>query len=276
MNHLWKLRIKKSSNDAYKIYRRKKFLIFSGCVLLVLHLIFPQYLKRLIYPYLFGKKSVQVQEISQEDFFEDLDAVPFKIQREHRNYLLVPKVKYSVTGRIGIVDHYDGWWTRIYRGQNQGKYIDLVPRDIVLVIGKMAQPDVFKLFEFEHEERMGRVLCKGVKYQKSFMSAHYIDEKEAKISEENSRRCDPYMNMKEQNNYHPIPANEKINKALSMLLKGDVVTLEGILVDVPELGLSTGTRKEQFHDKWVIAGQKAYKCFVLYTTRVIVNGVVYE
>ena len=276
MTHLWQNRIKKWNEEAQNKAQYKKNIVRAIVFVLLLSFFFPQYWKRCVYPRLFGKPAEQRQEISDEDFFEDFDAVPFKIQREHRNYLLVPKVKYSVTGRIGIVDHYDGWWTRIYRGQSQGKYIDLVPRDIFLVIGKMAQPDVFKLFEFEHEERMGRALCKGVKYQKSFMSAHYIDEKEAKISEENSRRCDPYMNMKEQNNYHPIPANEKINKALSMLLKGDIVTLEGILVDVPELGLSTGTRKEQFHDKWVIAGQKAYKCFVLYTTRVIVNGVVYE
>ena len=108
------------------------------------------------------------------------------------------------------------------------------------------------------------------------MSAFYANDKERISSEENLAKCEPYINIREYNNYHPIPANEKINAALSTLEYGDLVTLEGILVDVPQMGLSTGPRKEQVHDNMRVNGIKPYKCFILYTTRVVIDGVVYE
>ena len=275
MNRLWKLRMKARACDTGKFHERKKFLRFFVCILIILQFMFPQYLKRVVYPYFLGKKAEELQVISQEDFFEDVGAIPFHYQRNGKDYILVPRAKYLVTGRVGIVDNYDGLWTKFYRGYVQGDYINLVPRDVVLVIGQMADPEVFNLFDFEHEERMGGAKCKGVKYRESFMS-FYSSRREMEESERNLAICEPYIKAKEYNNYHPIPANETINMAMSMLLYGDVVTLEGILVDVPQMGLDTGTRKEQVHEKFRINGQKPGKCFVLYTTKVIINGFVYE
>ena len=255
-----------------KIRRYKKQIIL---IFLVLLFLFPAYFKRAVYPYLYGKKYEGQLEISQRDFFEDVKGNPFYFSRGKYTYVLEPKTRYAATGRVGILDHYDTLWNRFFRGQFQGKYINLVPRDIFLVIGQMAQKEVFKKFKFEHEERLGRVLCKGVKYRTSFMSA-YKNEEEAERSQANFRECHQYIKQEEQNNYHPIPATERINKALSMLLPGDLVHLEGILVDVPQMRLNTGTRKEQYHENMIVNGMAPGMCFILYTTKVIFNGRVYE
>ena len=275
MHKLWRKRIKQNRLDEGKRQSNLKLLkVFCAC-LIVFIFCYPQYWKRLIYPLLIGEKSQQSQIVSTQDFFEDIIMPDIAIDRNGKLYRLEPKVAYKVTGRVGIVDNYDGLLNKIYRWQQQGSYINLVPRDIFLVIGKMAEPQVFDMFEFKHEERMGSVLCKGVKYKTSFMSS-FQDEKEFNKSKENYEKCNPYIKNEEQNNYHPIPATENINRALSMLIKGDIVSLEGYLVDVPELGLSTGTRKNQVHENMIISGANPGKCFVLYTTQVTINGIDYK
>ena len=185
------------------------------------------------------------------------------------------KTKYAVTGRIGIVDTYNGLWNKFYRGKSQARYINLVPRDLFLVIGQMGQEGIFEKFDFDHEERLGRVLCKGVKYRKSFMPVK-MSKKEAQESAKNYEACQKYIKNEEMNNYHPIPANKKIEKVFSILKYGDVVHLEGFLVDVVNMGLKTGTRKDQFHDNMIVNGIAPGMCFILYTTKVIFNGHEYQ
>lgn len=278
MNEIWQKQLKESKIRIIEKKQRAKYkgllLKIGGC-LLILCLLFPQYPRRMIYPFMFGKPTIEPLQISVVDEFEDIRAEPFKYTRHGQVYILQPRTKYKVTGRVGIIDDYSTLRNRIFRGQFQGNYINLVPRDLFLVIGKLAEPQVFKLFEFEHEERMGTILCKGVVYSKSFMPK-MLNEKEYRKSQEKYENCQQYMNSTEMNNYHPIPANERINKALSMLLAGDVVHLEGILVDVPAMGLNTGTRKNQKHKDQVVNGYQSGMCFILYTTKVILNGRVYE
>ena len=255
--------------------RRHKIIKTVVAVGLLLCFMFPQYARRLVYPHLIGQPTKKNLQISANDFFEDVTAAPFKYERGNRTYTLLPRTKYAVTGRVGIIDDYDTLWNKIYRGQFQGEYITLVPRDLMVVIGQMGRPEIFKMFEFEHEERLGRVLCKGVKYRTSFMPS-FMSAKKASENWHKYQECNQYIKNEEYNNYHPIPANERINKALGMLVKGDVVHIEGILVDVPEMGLNTGTRKEQTHRNMAVNGMAPGMCFILYTTRVILNNRMYE
>ena len=258
-----------------KQYCLKK-LIKNICICCLIFLFFyPQYLKRLIYPYLLGKPTSESIKISDQDFYEDISAQPIEFKRKDMVYTLLPKVYYKTTGRVGIVDHYDTLFNIIYRWHKQKEYINLAPRDIFLVIGNMAQPEIFKQFEFLHEERGGAVLCKGVKYKMSFMPV-FMGKKKAIENMKRFNQCNQFIKDEEQNNYHPIPANEIINKALSMLLPGDIVALEGYLVDVPQMGLHTGTRKGQIHKNLKIGGMETKMCFILYTTKVIINGRIYE
>ena len=254
------------------IRKYKWHIVFA---LLIFQFFFPEYLKRQIYPYFYGKSFDKQLVVSSQDYFEDVNIFPFSFTRGKYTYQLEPKTIYAVTGRVGIVDHYDTLWNKFYRGQFQGKYISLVPQDVFLVIGNMARDDIFEKFNFEHEERLGRVVCKGVKYRTSFLPSATNREK-AEKNWQKYNECNQYIRQEEQNNYHPIPATNNINKALSMLLKGDLVYLEGYLVDVPEMGLKTGTRKKQYHENIIVKGQAPGMCFILYTTKVILNGRVYE
>lgn len=278
INKIWQQRLQASQQRiALKRFGKQKssYKFWAITFLLLLWFLFPEYPKRFIYPILFGKPYTQKLEISQQDFFEDVETKPLKFSRHGKNYILQPRTKYAVTAKVGFVDHYDTWFNKAFRGFSQADYIDLVPQDLLLLIGKMASPEVFKMFQFEHEERLGRVLCKGVKYRRSFASA-FSSESEARKSAQNAAACHPFIKNEEYNNYHPIPANERINRALSMLVKGDVVHLEGYLVDVPQMRLKTGTRKQQSHTNMLVNGVQPGMCFILYTTKIIVNNHIYE
>ena len=69
--------------------------------------------------------------------------------------------------------------------------------------------------------------------------------------------------------------HENINKGLHTLIAGDVVHIEGYLVDVPSMGMLTGTRTNQHHE-YVMSGQNPGMCFILFTTKLTVNGYTYQ
>ena len=278
VNKIWQERLEKSQKiikeRKNKKQKRRDYAWKFFVILFVFRFFWPQYWKRLIYPSLYGKPTSQKLEISRYDHFEDLpeNTPPIYLKYDSYTYELTPRTKYSVTGRIGYVEPYDGVWNKFYRGHTQKHYINLVPIDFVIVIGDMAKPEIYNLFEFFHEERSGGAKCKGVTYKTSFLNGSLSPEEI-----ERYENCKPHDKDEELNNYHPIPANENIRKALHSILPNDVVYLEGILVDVNSNGLhlNTGTRKLQHH-KYVVAGFNPGMCFVLYTTKVIFNNHVYE
>ena len=240
----------------------------------------PEYITRHIYPHIYGKKTDIQLDYMTPEFYEDIKKTkPFKFVRNDIEYELIAKTKYSVTGRVGYVDEYDTFFNRLYRGHSQGRYINLVPQDLVIVTNEMAKPEVYNLFKFIHEERSGGVKCKGVKYKESWFSLGYSNLDEYRKALEKLAVCDKYYNPitnnEYLNNYHPIPSNKNIEKALAMIFPYDIVYLEGILVDETTIGLNTGTRKNQFHE-YVVSGRNPGMCFILYVTKVILNGYVYE
>lgn len=244
------------------------------CIAAILLFFFPEYPKRLFYPFLFGHKTAEKLVISSDGTYKDIEPTTFNFSRNNYIYELQLKTQYSITAKIGYVDHYDTWFNKMYRGHSQNDYINLVPVDLTMVYGDMAKPEIYKLFEFDHEERAGIIKCKGVKYKESFFS-FYTSDSEREESDKNYDICAPHINEDQFNNYHPIPANENVNKGLHTLVAGDVVHLEGYLTDVPTLGLHTGTRTSQRHD-YVMGGENPGMCFVLFTTKLIVNGYVYD
>lgn len=280
MPSLWSIKKKefeekalKEANERRNPYKRwGRNLLYLTVIFLFIN---PEYIKRIIYPPIYGTPiDIKLDTSSPETYIDTPEGKPFKIIRKNKTYTLIPKTKYSITGRIGYVDKYDTFFNRLYRGHSQEDYINIVPSDLFIVRGNLAKPEVYNLFYFTHEERSGSILCKGVKYKESFFS-FFSSKEEYLNSKKNYDICKKYENPEENNNYHPIPANSTIKKALSMLLPNDVVYLEGILVDVRELGLNTGTRKKQYH-KYLTNGYNPGMCFILYTTKIIFNNTVYE
>ena len=257
-----------------KISKKRSKIGTMICIAIILLFLFPEYSKRLIYPFLFAKKTSETLTISQDGNYKDVNLNVFEFTRNKHIYKLQPKTQYSITAKIGYIDHYDTILNKMYRGHSQDDYINLVPVDLLMVYGDMAKPEIYKLFEFEHEERTGFIKCKGVKYKESFFS-FYASDSEREKSEKNYAHCETYMKNHQFNNYHPIPANENINKGLHTLIAGDVVHIEGYLVDVPSMGMLTGTRTNQHHE-YVMSGVNPGMCFILFTTKLIVNGHTYQ
>ena len=253
-NKIWEERlaesqekIKSKKNKRQKIQSR---FIKIFAVVFLFCFFWPQYWKRLIYPFIYGTPTNQQLTISEQDSFEDLppDTPPIYLKYDSYTYELTPKTKYSATGKVAYVEPYDGIWNRIYRNHSQKHYINIVPIDLFIVIGDIAKPEIYKMFEFGHSEREGSIRCKGVKYKESVFSS-FISMEEFRESAENEAKCAPFFKSEYYNNYHPILANENIRKAFHMLLPKDVIYIEGILVDVKSMGLNliTGTRKNQVH-----------------------------
>lgn len=266
--------VKRKTGSGTSKSGRSKYLKYLFCGIVFLLFFYPEYPKRLLYPFLFGQKYSDKLTISTAGSYTDDTYADITIKRNNTGYILHPKTKYAITAKVGYVDKYDTFFNKLYRGHSQKDYIDLVPLDLLLVYNNMAAPDTFNMFIFKHEERMGSVLCKGVKYKESAFS-FYSSQQQVDESRKNYEKCSPNINSAHYNNYHPIPATEKINKALHTLLKGDIVYLEGYLVDVPQMGLVTGTRTNQHH-QYISGGQNPGMCFILYTTKVITNGYIYQ
>lgn len=260
--------------------RRKRDNLFFICILLLVFLCRnPEYITRHIYPHIYGKKTDIQLDYMTPEFYKDIkNPKPFEFVRNDIKYNLVPKTKYSITGRVGYVDEYDTFFNNLYRGHSQKEYINLVPQDLFIVTNVLAKPEIYKLFEFTHEERAGSMKCKGVKYKQSWFPSIYFNLDEYKKAQEKLAVCEKYYSYTKSdylNNYHPIPSNKNIEKALAMILPNDVIYLEGILVDETTMGLNTGTRKNQYH-KFVMNGWNPGMCFIFYVTKVVLNGYVYE
>lgn len=280
MNKVWDEQLAQSQDRLEKRRQNKDrikgYLIKFGLAVLILGLWYPQYWKRLIYPSMYGKYDGTPLTISETDSFQDLpnNASLITLERHGKLYQFKPRTKYSVTGKVGYVDTYDGFWNRFYRKQSQEDYINIVPLDLIIVINNMAKPEIYNLFDFFHEERSGGPRCKGVKYRTSFFSG-WMTEDKYRENVKKYNACNPYIRAEEFNNYHPIPANNNIDKALHTILPGDTIYIEGILVDVPMMGMKTGTRKQQHHD-YLVSGYNPGMCFILYTTKIILNNHIYE
>lgn len=219
---------------------------------------YPAYIYRLVYPYIFGKPVVGRLQISEKDYFSDLhNQQDIRIKTAKMTFIASPKVKYAVTGKVAYVERYSGWWEKFAHGYDAGHtlYNYFSPLDLTLVYGPLANKDKYQLINFEHEYRTAKMT-----YPRNSVSYNDLIN---------------YLN-----NYHIIPANNRIRRALDTIITDDTIYIEGYLVNVsaveePRFFLKTGLRHNQIH-KELYGGNYAPMCFVLYTTKIIMNNRVYE
>ncbi|MBQ8482357.1 MAG: hypothetical protein IJ532_07485 [Alphaproteobacteria bacterium] len=221
-------------------------------------LFYPSYLYRLIYPYIFSKPITGKLQISNQDYFNDLqNPQDIRIKSSEMTFIVSPKVKYAVTGKVAYVERYSGWWEKFAHGYDPSHsiYNDLSPIDLTLVYGSLADKEKYSLINFDHEYRTAKLT-----YPRNSVSYNELID---------------YLN-----NYHIIPANNHIRRALDTILTDDTIYIEGYLSDVtaveePRFILKTGLRHNQWH-KELYGGNYAPMCFVLYTTKIVINHRVYE
>lgn len=228
-----------------------KYLIYAVVLLIFLY---PEIIKRPLYPLLFGQRTTETLSISAQDKIEDIETTkPLNYTAKKHTVQLHPVAKYAVTGKSVFIDRYGTLFEKIAYGHNKYRmlYSAISPADIAIFHGKAAADEVLKTCKFKHEYRTLWTQC----------------------------QTNPDRN--DYNNYHLIPATPKVRRALEIIMPDDIIHIEGLLVDVSSaeyanFSLQTGRRQDAIHKHQFAGGQYTGMCFILYTTKIIVNGYIYE
>ena len=147
MNKIWQARLENCHQKRKKRRKIKSFFKTTKNFLIgviVFYIVFPHPVQRILYPLLWAEKYDNPMIVSSYDIYNDTTAESFMFSRNGIKYQIMPKIKYKVTGKVAYIDNYDTFWNRFYRGQTQKNYINLVPLDLIIVIGNMAKPEIFK------------------------------------------------------------------------------------------------------------------------------------
>lgn len=231
-----------------------KTALIVGIVVLYLY---PTPLYRLLVPFFSGTSATPVNQAPAEHIEEIKNASAFTLQRQNYTYNLLPRAKYELYGRIIDLERYSGLWERFAHDYDQGRmiYNALSPLDLVIGYEQMAEPAQIKQFKFKHEYRL-------MWWQPQ------------------TRLPNMTTLLSQFNNFHIIPATPRIALATKTLMRGDMVRLKGLLVDVTTplfdwWKLTTGTGHHQYHKEFY-GGQYATMCFVVYVQEIQIGKKIYK
>lgn len=230
-----------------------KKIVLLGAVILFFY---PTLLYRLIIPIISGSSATPVTEQSFESIQEIKSTNTFTLERQNYTYNLTPRANYELYGRIIDIDRYHGWWEKFAHGHDEGRmlYNALSPLDLVIGYQQMADPQNINRFKFSHEYRL----------------MWWMPKTQQNIS-----------TLREMfNNFHIIPATPSIAFASKMLMRGDMIRLKGLLVDVNTplyqwWKLKTGFGHSQYH-KELYGGQYATMCFIVYVEEMQIGSRIYK
>ena len=232
----------------------KIILIISCCL-------FYWFGKKTVYQFLWGEYTGQQIEIGEEKFERFPDNQPWdKAQIGGYDIKYVMRRKYSVRGRVVFVDWYDGaikTWYHSAANEGVKLYNAVASVDLSLIHGATAKDGNWKKIKFDHEER-------GLTW-----SYKYADN--------------PIVNNHEINNNHVIPANLAIKKAIAIFKVGDIVEIEGYLMDwkgtgkFSQFNIETAKEPGDIHEKQLYGGRPgAGYCRQFYVTKITFDGYTFE
>lgn len=217
--------------------------------------------RRPLYKYIWGTYSGVYPVVGSETFtpfggsqlWMSADLGGYRIR-----YLL--RRKYSVSGRVVYVDWNDGFWNTWYHSAaNDGVklYNAVAAVDVSIVHGATAEDGNWQKIKFDHEER-------GLMW-----TYQYKDN--------------PVVNNDEINNNHVIPATTAVRRAIAIMKTGEVVEMEGYLMDWKGTGkfgwfsIETATEPGELHSKQLYGGVPgAGFCRQFYVTKVCFDGYCFE
>lgn len=179
------------------------------------------------------------EEYSEINTFSEPTQTPHEgeiIYREAdgREYTLVSVATYTAPVLVVGTKHY------------YDEDAELVPIDLCVVWGELAQPEYLQYADFIQEERG----CECIYEEGSPVDAPDV--------------LNQFVNM------HLIPATETILQALKTIRNGQKVVLEGFLVDIyldGEIYIETSTTRTD---------DGTGSCEILYVTKVRIGNIVYE
>jgi hypothetical protein len=167
-----------------------------------------------------------------------IDVKAMVVQKKNYIFTITPKAAYKISGVVKSVKRYSDDWNSY-----------LSPLDVALVWGRLAEPDMDKYIRYWQEHRW----------------YYYRYEAGTPVSKD-------YI-IKHSSNNHLIPANENIKQALNLIEKGQMIYIDGYLVNV-----DGGYKNDKYWWRTSLTRDDTGdgSCEVIYVKRINIGGKIYQ
>ena len=236
--------------------RNKKYLIFAMLILLSGAYFFG---KILLIRQIYG---IETESTIEAPLYEQITMLPQEYRENARfgkyDVLINFRAEYQVIGRAVYVDVYDNSFYFGFKSRQQelnALYNAVSPLDISLFIGETAQDGNWQKIKVGHEYRV--------------------------LTWQWQRSDKVTVNMDEISNSHVIPANTAVRRGFDTIRKGDIVYLNGFLLDWNPLGefedikYKTALTAGEIAD-FKIGGRISGLCRYFYVTELAVGGYMFK
>lgn len=236
--------------------RNKKYLIFAMLILLSGAYFFG---KILLIRQIYG---IETESTIEAPLYEQITMLPQEYRENARfgkyDVLINFRAEYQVIGRAVYVDVYDNSFYFGFKSKQQelnALYNAVSPLDISLFIGETAQDGNWQKIKVGHEYRV--------------------------LTWQWQRSDKVTVNMDEISNSHVIPANTAVRRGFDTIRKGDIVYLNGFLLDWNPLGefkdikYKTALTAGEIAD-FKIGGRISGLCRYFYVTELAVGGYMFK
>lgn len=236
--------------------RNKKYLIFAMLILLSGAYFFG---KILLIRQIYG---IEAESTIEAPLYEQITMLPQEYRENARfgkyDVLINFRAEYQVVGRAVYVDVYDNSFYFGFKSKQQELntlYNAVSPLDISLFIGETAQDGNWQKIKVGHEYRV--------------------------LTWQWQRSDKVTVNMDEISNSHVIPANTAVRRGFDTIRKGDIVYLNGFLLDWNPLGefedinFKTALTAGEIAD-FKIGGRISGLCRYFYVTELAVGGYTFK
>lgn len=236
--------------------RNKKYLIFAMLILLSGAYFFG---KILLIRQIYG---IETESTIEAPLYEQITMLPQEYRENARfgkyDVLINFRAEYQVIGRAVYVDVYDNSFYFGFKSKQQelnALYNAVSPLDISLFIGETAQDGNWQKIKVGHEYRV--------------------------LTWQWQRSDNVTVNMDEISNSHVIPANTAVRRGFDTIRKGDIVYLNGFLLDWNPLGefedinYKTALTAGEIAD-FKIGGRISGLCRYFYVTELAVGGYMFK
>lgn len=236
--------------------RNKKYLILAMLILLSGAYFFG---KILLIRQIYG---IETESTIEAPLYEQITMLPQEYRENARfgkyDVLINFRAEYQVIGRAVYVDVYDNSFYFGFKSKQQelnALYNAVSPLDISLFIGETAQDGNWQKIKVGHEYRV--------------------------LTWQWQRSDKVTVNMDEISNSHVIPANTAVRRGFDTIRKGDIVYLNGFLLDWNPLGefedikYKTALTAGEIAD-FKIGGRISGLCRYFYVTELAVGGYMFK
>lgn len=236
--------------------RNKKYLIFAMLILLSGAYFFG---KILLIRQVYG---IETESTIEAPLYEQITMLPQEYRENARfgkyDVLINFRAEYQVVGRAVYVDVYDNSFYFGFKSKQQELntlYNAVSPLDISLFIGETAQDGNWQKIKVGHEYRV--------------------------LTWQWQRSDKVTVNMDEISNSHVIPANTAVRRGFDTIRKGDIVYLNGFLLDwnplreFEDINFKTALTAGEIAD-FKIGGRISGLCRYFYVTELAVGGYTFK